>query len=79
MSVNKNKTVQGFFTLKEAAEIAKCSTVHLKTQIRSGNLKAFQPTGKGGTVIIPQGNLVAFLTSRTYDGGAGPVLKGKGK
>jgi excisionase family DNA binding protein len=58
--------VAGFYNLKEAAKIAKCSDQTIKRMIKAGKLKAFQPTGPRGTVVIPQGNLVEFLTSRAY-------------
>ena len=60
------KVVQGFYTAKEASEIAKCSVQTIMRFIRSGELMALQPTGPRGTILIPQGNLANWLTSRAY-------------
>jgi excisionase family DNA binding protein len=60
------KVVQGFYSVKEAAGIAKCSEQTIKRVLKAGDLKALQPTGPRGTILIPQGNLVAWLTSREY-------------
>ena len=63
---SSTKVVQALFSAREAAAIAKCSDQTIKRFIRLGKLKAFQPTGKRGTILIAQGNLIEWLTSRSY-------------
>lgn len=63
---NNSKTVQGFFDLKEAAAFAKCSVATIKNHIKAGRLKGFQAGGVRGTIIVPQGNLIDFITSHPY-------------
>jgi len=69
----KSKAVQGFYSRTEAAQIAKCSVQTIQLKIKDGTIKAYQPAGPYGTILIPQGNLLRYLTSRQV-----PVTKSKG-
>lgn len=53
--------LQGFYSLAEAATLAKCSTQTIARAIKAGKLKAIQPGGFNTTRLIPQGNLVEYL------------------
>jgi excisionase family DNA binding protein len=58
---NNAKVVQGFYTMAEAAAIAKVSSLTIFRAIKAGKLKSLQPGGRNSTRLIPQGNLVAYL------------------
>ena len=55
------KVVAAFFSVAEAAAIAKCSSMTIERAIKAGKLKSLQPGGRNTTRLIPQGNLVAYL------------------
>lgn len=55
------KVIQGFYTVAEAAAIAKCSAQTIVRAIKAEKLKALQPGGVNTARLIPQGNLVEFL------------------
>lgn len=62
-SNNAAKTIPAFYTLREAAEVARVHVQTIKRYIDQGKLKAFQLDGK---VLVVQGNLIDFITSRPY-------------
>lgn len=64
MQTKKTKSVPAFYTIAEAAAVARCSAVSITRRINDGTLKAWQPAGKYGSVLIPQGNLDAFIKAR---------------
>ena len=55
--------VQGFYSLSEAAALAHVSTSTMHRLVTSGKVRAVQLTGPRGKLMIPQGNLSAFLTA----------------
>jgi excisionase family DNA binding protein len=48
-------------TLAEAAALARCSTRTLRRALRSGGLRACQPSGRGGRILIAIGALDEWL------------------
>jgi hypothetical protein len=58
------RVVPAFYRLNEAAAIAGCGELTLRRAILNGKLKALQPTGPGGHIIICQGNLAEFIAAR---------------
>jgi excisionase family DNA binding protein len=51
----------GFLTLAEAANWARCSTRTLRRALRSGRLRASQPGGRGGKLLIAASELYRWL------------------
>lgn len=47
--------------LADAAAIARCSTRTLRRAVRAGRLRAVQPAGRGGRVLIALGDLERWL------------------
>jgi hypothetical protein len=61
---NPGRTIPAFYRLSQAAGIVGCSELTLKRAIKNGELKVLQPTGVGGDIIVPMGNLDAFIRAR---------------
>jgi excisionase family DNA binding protein len=56
---------EGLLTLDEAAGRARCSTRTLRRAVQSGRLRASQPAGRGGKLLIDVGDLDRWLFGRS--------------
>jgi hypothetical protein len=61
---NPPVAVPAYYLLNQAAAIAGCSELTLKRAIEKRDLKVIQLGGKYSDIIVPMGNLDAFIKAR---------------
>lgn len=68
--VEVDRSRRDLLQLADAAAIARCSTRTLRRAVRAGRLRAVQPAGRGGRVLIMLGDLERWL----FDGAGGTAV-----
>jgi len=56
--------VRGFYSIAECAALSGVSAATMHRLVTSGKVRGIQPAGRGGKIVVPQGNLLTFLDER---------------